>query len=310
MTDLFFGQIVTLLPGRTDGFLTPAGEAGLAVYDFSWADIRYVLSRTGWGEIDPTPQPDIDSVLSPFTTGGVMDLAGHGITADANGTVTAGTVTFIFDYGIVAMGELVGPGYVISGIEISAVALAAALLTEDEADEMALIAGTLSGDDHIVLSTGNDGFSGRGGNDLIYGGDGADTLLGGSGADTLVGGRGADRMIGGEGADRFVFEQLSDSASTRAEADTIRDFTKGVDRIDLHGIDAASLLGGNNTFAFLGTSGPGVWATGAVWFEQIDAAGTAQDVTLIYLDTDKDAEAEAVIRLSGLIDLTAGDFVL
>ncbi|MEH7828351.1 calcium-binding protein [Gemmobacter denitrificans] len=72
----------------------------------------------------------------------------------------------------------------------------------------------------------NDRLIGGGNNDLLAGGAGNDTLQGGAGDDILVDGTGRDEMTGGSGADLFVL--LADG-----EADTIRDFTPGQDRLDL-----------------------------------------------------------------------------
>ena len=92
-------------------------------------------------------------------------------------------------------------------------------------------ADTLAGDrrDNVLDGgAGNDTLYGGpgGGDDLMLGGAGDDTIFGGQGADTLIGGTGSDRLIGGSGTDTFVF-------APDHGADTISDFTIGVDRIDL-----------------------------------------------------------------------------
>ncbi len=89
--------------------------------------------------------------------------------------------------------------------------------------------------DRIYGGTGNDMLIGENGNDKIWGEAGADTLLGGAGKDQmdggddndiLNGGFGDDTMTGGDGIDTFVFEE-------RMRADTIVDFTDGVDLLDV-----------------------------------------------------------------------------
>ncbi|MBA1158390.1 CAP domain-containing protein [Microvirga mediterraneensis] len=75
------------------------------------------------------------------------------------------------------------------------------------------------GDDKLYGGSGNDALTGHGGNDRLYGNDGNDRLSGGSGNDTLTGGRGADTF-------RF---------SGKWGADTITDYSDGIDRIDLRG---------------------------------------------------------------------------
>jgi Ca2+-binding RTX toxin-like protein len=93
--------------------------------------------------------------------------------------------------------------------------------------------------DSLWGDKGNDMLWGYGGNDFLYGGVGSDTLNGddgndklngGTGSDTLYGGKGNDALHGLSGLDKFVFD-TSLSASTNL--DTIKDFTKGTDKIVL-----------------------------------------------------------------------------
>lgn len=101
-------------------------------------------------------------------------------------------------------------------------------------------------DDRILLTDGNDTFTGTdeqeaiggldgndtlaglGDDDILDGGEGNDTLSGGDGADFIVGSSGRDDITGGAGGDRFVITGLSDGR------DVIRDFDvlQG-DRLDL-----------------------------------------------------------------------------
>lgn len=71
--------------------------------------------------------------------------------------------------------------------------------------------------------------------DRIFGRSGRDTIHGGDGNDTIIGGMGQDGMWGGSGADVFVFNRVTDS--TIAKPDLIFDFRRGVDKIDLTGLD-------------------------------------------------------------------------
>ncbi|HVV92957.1 MAG TPA: VWD domain-containing protein, partial [Hyphomicrobiales bacterium] len=73
---------------------------------------------------------------------------------------------------------------------------------------------------HITGNTAANHLSGGGGNDVLSGANGADVLDGGVGKDILV---------GGKGNDLFLF----DSKVTAANADHIRDFGLGHDRIEL-----------------------------------------------------------------------------
>jgi Ca2+-binding RTX toxin-like protein len=149
--------------------------------------------------------------------------------------------------------------------------------------------------------------TGGGGNDVLDGGAGNDTLAGGNGADLLVGGTGADSLKGGAGADVFRYDAAADS--TAAAPDLIGDFQVGVDKIDLHPIDANTFAAGDQAFHWIGAnafSGTGaasagelrVYQSGSYWW----AAG----------DTNGDGTADLVIAFtpqSGM-PLGQGDFLL
>lgn len=89
--------------------------------------------------------------------------------------------------------------------------------------------------------------NGTAGSDVLFGGLGADTLLGGAGSDDLDGSAGndilrggaaSDSLRGGAGNDRFVFD------GRQFGNDTIADFTRGKDQIDLRNLgvgDVAAL---------------------------------------------------------------------
>jgi Ca2+-binding RTX toxin-like protein len=94
------------------------------------------------------------------------------------------------------------------------------------------------GRDTIAAGSGNDTAYGLSGNDTLYGEDGKDKLYGGSGSDILYGNDGDDRLwgdtgwdtlTGGRGKDAFVF-------SAGWGTDTITDFKRGSDTIDLRAI--------------------------------------------------------------------------
>jgi Ca2+-binding RTX toxin-like protein len=148
--------------------------------------------------------------------------------------------------------------------------------------------------------------TGGGGNDVLDGGAGNDTLAGGNGADLLVGGTGADSLKGGAGADVFRYDAAADS--TAAAPDLIGDFQVGVDKIDLHPIDANTFAAGDQAFHWIGAnafSGTGaasagelrVYQSGSYWW----AAG----------DTNGDGTADLVIALTPQngAPLGQGDFL-
>jgi hypothetical protein len=109
-------------------------------------------------------------------------------------------------------------------------------------------------------------------------------------------------MAGGDGGDTFVFTAVSDSA--RTAQDTITDFVEGVDKIDLHAIDAntASLAPGNQDFSFFGSSVIAV--ANQVTFTYSNGN------TIVSADINGNSTADLVIVLTGLHALTANDFVL
>jgi Ca2+-binding RTX toxin-like protein len=109
----------------------------------------------------------------------------------------------------------------------------------------------LGGADVLHGLGGNDTVSGGDGDDKVYGDAGNDVLNGGSGDDTISGGAGSDTLTGGAGKDVFVFSATSDSSA--ASIDTITDFTRSWDKIDLRTIDANTIKSSDQAFTFLGT---------------------------------------------------------
>jgi Ca2+-binding RTX toxin-like protein len=119
-------------------------------------------------------------------------------------------------------------GQAVESVEVSATVVVLAT---------GLIGGDVSG---IIAGTRrSDQMDGRGGDDYLFGGKGNDTLLGsegddrldgGAGRDTLDGGGGDDALTGGAGRDTFVF-------APGYGADTIADFERRFDKLDLSAFD-------------------------------------------------------------------------
>jgi Ca2+-binding RTX toxin-like protein len=96
--------------------------------------------------------------------------------------------------------------------------------------------------------------------DRLTGGAGANSLNGGLGNDTLVASGGVDTLTGGGSAgllalrpyvDRFVFNSVTDSPN--ASPDIITDFAPSIgEKVDVSGIDANTLLAGNQAFNWIG----------------------------------------------------------
>ena len=97
------------------------------------------------------------------------------------------------------------------------------------------VVGTSYGDT-ISGSIAANRLDGGGGYDMLSGGAGNDTLLGGGGNDTLVGGAGNDVLSGGKGSDRLVF-------GSAFGIDTVSDFARGHDKIDLTAIVGVGGMG-------------------------------------------------------------------
>lgn len=90
-----------------------------------------------------------------------------------------------------------------------------------------------------------DGFPGQGGPATFIGSSGNDVLVGGNYDDILDGRGGKDTLTGGGGADDFVFSDLTHSV--RGNADVIKDFTPGQDRITLDGLNFYTLTSNGTT---------------------------------------------------------------
>ncbi|MFM5994700.1 MAG: calcium-binding protein, partial [Dolichospermum sp.] len=104
-----------------------------------------------------------------------------------------------------------------------------------------------TGSNTLTGGAGNDSLTGGAGNDTLTGGTGNDTLTGGAGNDSLIGGAGSDNLTGGAGNDIFRYTALTDSnagtlTGENLTFDTITDFTKGQDKIDVTGLGFASVF--------------------------------------------------------------------
>ena len=159
------------------------------------------------------------------------------------------------------------------------------------------------GQDVIYGGSGNDTLHGQAGYDTVYGGSGDDVLFGNAMGDTLVGGLGADTISTGTGADAVVYQAVNEGG------DTITDFARGLDHIDLSAIDATGGTSGDHAFVWGGTSA----TTNGVWY-QYDAGALNPDgshgATTVFADVNGDLTADFQIELVGNLALSASDFVL
>jgi serralysin len=170
--------------------------------------------------------------------------------------------------------------------------------------------------DKLTGDGGNNILQGAGGNDTMDGGAGADklngsvghdTMNGGAGKDTLIGSLDFDTLTGGGDADTFQYFQAAstfsagDSGVGAGKHDIITDFVHGVDKIDLHLIDAKAGAG-DQAFSFVGSN--------AFSGEGQVRVFTENGNTFVQASNDADTVAELEIQLNGAIKLDQNDFVL
>ena len=139
---------------------------------------------------------------------------------------------------------------------------------------------------------------------------GNDVLRGFAGDDTLIGGLGKDTLVGGTGADTFQFTQLAESAPGLLARDIITDFQHGLDKIDVSAIDAKSGTPAiNDAFNFIGAATFHHHA-GELRVVTISSNGINLDTRVVVADVNGDGAGDFQIQLTGLVTLTAQDFIL
>ena len=188
--------------------------------------------------------------------------------------------------------------------------------TPDDSDSLSIAIGDVA--EKIVGNSRANTLRGTAASESIYGLGRNDTISGGGGNDTIFGGAGADRVRGGSGADLFVFKPGDLPAVgffdkwlglSGGSYDRIGDFRPGVDRIDLHALDANSRKAGNQAFHFDGltdrTSSPG-----ELTYEFDTPRFSSTIYTVIKGDTNGDGNFDFRIVLNGRHHLDASDFIL
>ena len=108
--------------------------------------------------------------------------------------------------------------------------------------------------ENLVLTGSAEDGTGNALDNIIQGNALGNALDGAGGNDRLIGGDGVDLMTGGAGADVFVGEINADKVDMKKgeiSLDLILDFEKGVDKIDLTGIDAKAGVAGDQAFNFV-----------------------------------------------------------
>jgi serralysin len=150
--------------------------------------------------------------------------------------------------------------------------------------------------ENLTGSAYADSLRGTNAANAIQGGAGNDTLYGRGGNDKLVGGAGKDVLYGGSGADSFDFNAIKESLPSAR--DTIKDFVRGSDRIDLRSIDANSKVAGDQAFSFIGSKA--FTGAGQLKFSNGVLSG----------DLNGDKVADFQVNVSGLSALAKTDFYL
>ena len=153
------------------------------------------------------------------------------------------------------------------------------------------------GANHLQGGGVSDRLYGRGGDDILEGGLGADALYGNLGADTMTGGTQAGRR------DRFIYFDIAESGVGAGNRDVITDFVPGEDRIEISRFDADITIGGKQGFSFIGDAGFSGTA-GELGYVQVGG------MTIVQADVDGDGLADFEIELTGLLTLTAADFLI
>lgn len=301
--------------GIDTGVFTDGGDwnAVMATENFARSGSSYFLTGVIYDDADGDAFYDIGEgqggvgVAAPGTAGDTTGAAGGYAVAFAGGTVD---VTF-------SGGGLAGPVVV----TVVAGAHNAKVDYIGEGEILSSVSATLgSGAEHLTLlgtrdidGTGNaaantlDGTSGAntlaglGGADTLLGWAGNDRLEGGTGGDLLRGGAGTDRLLGGADADVFDFNAVSETRRGGAR-DSIGDFARGLDDIDLSGIDARS-GGADNAFRWIGRQ-DFHGRDGELHY--VKKAG----YVLVEGDVDGDGRADFQIKVDGLGAIAKGDFIL
>ena len=149
-------------------------------------------------------------------------------------------------------------------------------------------AGTITGGSAGTISfTGVERVVAGNFNDSLAGSAGSQTFAGQAGADTLWGAGGVDTLWGGGGADTFIFRETGS-----ANADSVRDFASGTDKVALD----------NSPMSALGAMGNFAAGDARFWSSSTGTAHDANDRVIyntstgrLYYDADGNGSGAAQI---------------
>ena len=158
--------------------------------------------------------------------------------------------------------------------------------------------GGLKGNVSIAAGVTIENAIGGSGNDVIVGNAANNVLKGGAGNDVLFGGGGADELWGGAGKDTFVFSAVSDSAP--GASDWIKDFQKGIDKIDLSFFNQGAQGGDQIHFVdhFSGAAG-----------EALLSYNASNNVSDLALNIGGHQAPDFLVKIVGQVDV-ATDFIV
>lgn len=156
---------------------------------------------------------------------------------------------------------------------------------------------TIKNIENVIGGTAADTITGSAIANQLEGGSGNDILVGNEGNDTMIGGIGVDKLTGGAGNDIFTYLSTKELNAKPANSDTITDFTRGQDKINLSAIDADAADSAKDKFVFVGTSLQG------------NAGEVAFSKGMVMIDTVGVGFATSTITLTGLTTLSSSDFI-
>ncbi len=130
-----------------------------------------------------------------------------------------------------------------------------------------------------------------------------DWLTGDAASNTLTGGRGGDVLRGGRGADDFDYNAFADSGRTQAFRDTILDFQRRADDMDLSTLDANVRKGGNHAFKIIDGQDFHHRA-GELHYKD------AGRHVIVEGDVNGDGRADFSVLVRNVAQLSGGDFIL
>lgn len=137
-----------------------------------------------------------------------------------------------------------------------------------------------NGKDTLSGGDGNDTLYGEGGNDILRGDDGDDVLYGDHGHDNLYGGAGADTLDGGVDTkiDTFHFND----GTAFSGVDTIVNFIKGTDRIDISDVlDVYYTDGVDDITDFVSISDNGMDTTVSIDLDGTGSTYSSQGIAVV-----------------------------